>query len=481
MIATSTWGSDADAVAAVRARLVRDMPRHFDRLTWSAERLAEVRTTRLRTLLTVALERSPFHARRLDGLDPATFGLDDLASLPPMTKAEMMADLDAVVTDRRLTAAGIERHLATVAEDPRLHLGEYVVMASGGSSGLRGVYVYRHAAAAEYVAAVLRPGMAGMAAVTGWPPPAPAPLTVVAAPVSVHATRILPALVDGAIATVTYAPATLAFEEIVRRVQASRPLVLTGYATTIARLADARAAGDLDIEPLIVQVTSEQLTADLVERITRGFGAPPANSFASSEGLIGSAPPGTDVFDFASDLAIVEPVDADDRPVAAGTEAHHVLVTNLFNLAQPLIRYRLDDAMAAAPAAGGHGHQRARVQGRRDEQLHLADAVVHPLVVRSAVLRQPAVVDFRVRAAGRAVEVDLVVDGAVDAGALAATLSAAFADAGAAAVEVTCRVVDAIPRDPRSGKAKRFESITAEQGQGGVPAPQAARSPLATT
>ncbi|MGD9997301.1 MAG: hypothetical protein AB7L17_02590 [Ilumatobacteraceae bacterium] len=442
---------------SARAQLVAEMPQHFDRLRCGSAQLRELQTSRLRTLLAAAIEHAPFHARRLAGIDPSTFDLADLASLPVMTKGEMMSAYDEIVTDRRLTRAAVEAHLSSLAEHPHLFADEYVVIASGGSSGERGIFAYHHTAAAEYVGAILRPGLAPLAAAVGWPLPFPVPITVVAAPVCVHATRILPSIADRALAAVTFAPATLPFRDLVERVQDAQPLVLNGYASTIARLADAQAAGDLSIRPQAVQVTSEQLTPDVAERIAIGFGGPPGNSFASSEGLIGAAPPGSDVFDFAGDLAIVEPVDADDRPVAPGVEAHHVLVTNLFNLTQPLIRYRLDDAMTLMPPAA-HGHQRAVLQGRSDEHLRVAGVAIHPLTIRSVMVRNPGVRDFRVHADGSDVGVDVVADGYVDLHVLEGELVAALAAGGAATARVAVRRVDALVRDPRTGKARRFSN-----------------------
>ena len=42
-------------------------------------------------------------------------------------------------------------------------------------------------------------------------------------------------------------------------------------------------------------------------------------------------------------MCIVELVDADNRPVPPGVPSARVLVTNLTNLTQPLIRYELND------------------------------------------------------------------------------------------------------------------------------------------
>ena len=194
-------------------------------------------------------------------------------------------------------------------------------------------------------------------------------------------------------------------------------------------------------------------------RLTEAFGVPPANSFASSEGLIGAAPPGEAVFTFASDLAHVEFVDAHDHPVPPGTPAHHVLVTNLLNMTQPLIRYRMDDAMTQQAPLPGIGHVRATVQGRADEVIRLGDRDVHPHAVRSVLLRTAEVSEYQVRSAGRVLQVDLVLAGPVDTEDIARELAASMEAAGVPDIDVRVRVVVAVERDPRSGKARRFGSL----------------------
>jgi phenylacetate-coenzyme A ligase PaaK-like adenylate-forming protein len=252
---------------------------------------------------------------------------------------------------------------------------------------------------------------------------------------------------------------TLPFPEIVARVQAAQPALIAGYTTMLARLADEQAAGRLRVQPRMIVCTSEQLTPDLSARIERGFGAPPTNSYASSEGLIGSAPPGLPDFTFASDLAIVEFVDAHDMPVAKGTPAHHVLVTNLFNHTQPLIRYRIDDRMVESEPQPGSGHQRAQLEGRTDDCLTVGGVTIHPLTIRSALLKHPAVIEYQVTASPSSLLVDVVTGGQLDTASLEAGLQEALSTAGATSVSITCAVVEAIARDPASGKARRFNVV----------------------
>ena len=83
-----------------------------ERLTWPLERLHALRDERLRALVRTAKERSKWHARRLAHVDPATLTGDDLSMIPVMTKADVMANWDDIVTDRRLTLERAEAHLS---------------------------------------------------------------------------------------------------------------------------------------------------------------------------------------------------------------------------------------------------------------------------------------------------------------------------------------------------------------------------------
>ena len=136
-----------------------------------------------------------------------------------------------------------------------------------------------------------------------------------------------------------------------------------GYPTKLAQLAREQLAGRLAIAPRSVTATSEQLSAEDRATITAAFGVPVINQFASTEGLVGHSEPGGSVLTFATDMCIVELVDAENRPVADGAASTRILVTNLYNLTQPLIRYELTDRFVRyplaprerLPASGGSG------------------------------------------------------------------------------------------------------------------------------
>src|SRR4030095_1407495 len=119
-----------------------------------------------------------------------------------------------------------------------------------------------------------------------------------------------------------------------------------------------------------------------------------------------------------------------------GTPSAHILLTNLCNRVQPLIRYRLDDRFTRHPDAPGRGHLRATVEGRSDEVLRYGGVQVHPLTVRAALLKHPEVLDYQVRQTATGIDVSLLADGMLDATALARELSAALVAAGLSAPTV---------------------------------------------
>ena len=92
----------ASLSARMSAELAWRLGPYMQRLGWDAGQLAAHQRDRLRVLLAHAAEHSPFHAQRLRGLDLERLELTDLARLPVMTKSQMMAEFDDVVTDRRL-------------------------------------------------------------------------------------------------------------------------------------------------------------------------------------------------------------------------------------------------------------------------------------------------------------------------------------------------------------------------------------------
>ena len=457
---TTNTGSGLAALRAWFAPALADrLAAHIARLDWRPDQLAEFQRSSLRALLRHAAGHSPFHAARLAaaGLTRAdidTFELSDLARLPVMTKTQMMADFDDVVTDRRLTRALVERHITDSATEPPLILGDYIVLASGGSSGLRGTYLQTPQEYLEFGVPCIRRAMAAFIAFGGQPADGLV-VGMVGAASPIHSTGFAASVATGPPVRFISAPATLPTATIVDRLNVAQPPALLGYASKLGELAREQRAGRLRLQLLAVTSCAEMLTGEVREAVHDAFGVAPINMFAATEGLVGHTDPGGEVFTFATDTCIAECVDDAGRPVPDGTTSARVLVTNLHNQTQPLIRYELTDRFTPAGLSAA-GFLRATVDGRADDGFRYGDLAVHPSVLTTALLQTGAVREYQVRQAPRGVTVAVVADADFDHGALTAGIEGSLRQAGLTDPEVSISRVDAITRDPLTGKAKRF-------------------------
>jgi phenylacetate-coenzyme A ligase PaaK-like adenylate-forming protein len=461
MSAATTTTAFAELRDRFQNELLTAYPESIARLKWDRGKILAHQRERLRALLAVAVERSPFHARRLAGRDLDAVTPGDLSALPVMTKPQMLDALDEVFTDRRLSRAAVETALATTRDEPVPLPGDCLAVASGGSSGLRGVFVLDVAALREYVGLLTRNLVARIDAMGG-PPPGGLPLAFVAAGSPVPPTGLTaPITGTGALPFRVHAvPVTRPLHEIVDRLNALQAPLLFGYPTMLARLAREQQAGRLRIAPRAVTCTSETATPDQRARIRAGFGVPIVDTFGSSEGLAATTPPDDEVHTVAEDGCIVELVDAANRPVPPGTPSAKVLITNLYNHVQPLIRYELTDVFTAQPPAPDHGYLRVLIQGRTDEVFRYAvgdDTIeLHPHIVRSVLVGESAVIEYQVRQTPHGIEVMAVCGSGLVADALTVRLTAALATAGLPDPQVRVRRLDRLRRDPQTGKLQRF-------------------------
>jgi phenylacetate-coenzyme A ligase PaaK-like adenylate-forming protein len=281
---------------------------------------------------------------------------------------------------------------------------------------------------------------------------------MVAAASAVHGTGSMPAWSGGGGLPfrVVPVPVTLPLAEIVDRLNELQPASLSAYASILACLAAEQRGGRLRIASKSVTSNRETLMPEVRAVIADAFRTPVVNGFGSTEGLIGHSAPDDDALVFNSDLCIVELVDAENRPVPPGVPSAKVLLTNLYNRTQPLIRYELTDSFVRQPDAPDHGHLRATVRGRADEVLHYGGVPIHPHVVRSVMVRSADILDYQVRQTPRGIDTDVLTAVPIDAARLADCLAEALAEAGLDNPAVSVRTVDRLERNAQTGKLRRF-------------------------
>ena len=260
-------------------------------------------------------------------------------------------------------------------------------------------------------------------------------------------------------------PSTLPLAAIVAGLNRVQPAILRGYPTALCALAAEARAGRLRIAPRDVRTHSEPLLPEARRTIEEAWGRPVGNGYGTTEGAA-AVSCGQGGMHLNEDLCIFELVDEAGRPVPPGERCAKLYVTNLANLAQPLIRYELTDELRILDEACPCGTALRRVddiEGRSDDLFTYAGGVVvHPLVFRSPLGRERHVVEYQVHQTSRGAEIRLRADGDVDLAALSTRIADALGRAGVKEPQVTVVRVDAFERQG-TGKLKRFFPIAARQ------------------
>jgi phenylacetate-coenzyme A ligase PaaK-like adenylate-forming protein len=139
----------------------------------------------------------------------------------------------------------------------------------------------------------------------------------------------------------------------------------------LAQLADEQAGGRLHIAPTCLWSGGECLAPAAGTAIEHAFGCALINEYGASECMSIAYGCREGWLHVNDDWVVLEAVDRDYRPVPPGEASHTVLLTNLANRVQPVIRYDLGDSVIAKPepCACGNPLPAIHAEGRHDDVL----------------------------------------------------------------------------------------------------------------
>jgi phenylacetate-CoA ligase len=387
-------------------RLSREL---IGREHWPKERLRQHQQERLEKLVRHAIEHSPYYRERLLGVIGS--GAVGLSSLPVMDKVGMMEHYDELVTDRRLRRDELLAWVEGLEQD-QFYLGRYRAMTTSGASGRKGLFVYDEAGWRAVAAMFLRQS----AWMGVWPRlPRRFRMAIVGGAAPSHMSRQGSATLGVGVHRFLGLPLTLPIERMVAELNRFQPEFLNAYPTVAMRLAEEQLAGRLRLSPTMMSTSSEMRTPEMTERIMEAFGVRPYNLYATTEGLWGVECERHEGIHLFEDMAHFENVDEEGRPVPEGEPGSRLLVTNLHNLVQPIIRLEVSDVLTIEPEPCPCGRTlvRAReIEGRSDDVLWLpgrrdGEVRVHPIEF-GLVTRDREVREFQVVQEGPRVRVLVV-------------------------------------------------------------------------
>ena len=307
---------------------------------WSTKELQEFQRQQLSKLVRHAVTHSPFYKKFYEEIDTAEE--IQLEKLPVINKKIVMENFDQIVTDRRLKLADLNSYITQVQQDD-YYLDEYRVLATSGSSGFKGVFVYSRKEWSYNLARVLRSAQY-MRTLPRFPR---MKVASIGAGKAVHASYRLPKSSDVGLYNIKYFKATDRLDELVKSLNAFQPEYLVAFPSLAALLAVEQIEERLHIHPQVISTGSEVCAPAMKQRMVEAWGIIPFERYSLTELLCAgcdcSCHKGIHIFE---DFYILEVVDEQNQPVPDGCTGSKILITNLFNYTQPLVRYEVTDMLA---------------------------------------------------------------------------------------------------------------------------------------
>ena len=383
----------ADVAAALRLARIQTSREQGPRA-----QLAHHQQQRLEAVVRHAATHSPYYRRRLAETGALGDGPVQLQRLPVLDKALLMDHFDELVCDPRLRRDELLDWVGQLTAD-QLYLDRYRVMVTSGSSGHPGLFVYDAAGWRSICAQILR-----SSSWAGLRPSLPRQrLALLGGAAPCHISRQGAATMAVGLHRVLRLPVTLPLPQLVQALNQFQPTYLHVYPSVAMWLAEEQQAGRLRLSPQMLVTIAELRTPEMTRRLQEAFGVQPFNAYGSTEGLWGSECEHHQGIHLFEDSTLVENVDPAGQPVPAGEPGARLLVTNLFNLVQPLLRVEVTDLVTLDPDPCRCGRTLVRasaIHGRSDDVLSLAAGdggrvSVHPLQF-ALLTRDPQVREFQV-------------------------------------------------------------------------------------
>lgn len=417
---------------------------------------------RLQTLVAHARRHSPFYADLYRGLPAGRVCLEDL---PVVNKARLMSSFDEWVTRRDLKLDALRHFSLDPARIGRPYLGQYAVWTSSGTTGTPGMFVQDPQALAVYEALfAVRNGRDARRMLHAL---AAGARFAYAAATDGHFSGITMwrrmMLLNPWMATQSRAISILQpAQKICDDLSDFKPEILTSYASQLTVLAEQQQQGRLDLRLQGIWSGGERLSPRDRAQIAGAFGCPVIDDYGASEFLNIASSCECGTLHANSDWVILEPVDRDGRPVPPGVASSSVLLTNLANFVQPIIRYELGDSITVLPQGCpcGSSLPALRVEGRCDDTLRLEREDggierVAPLALCTVIEERAGVYHFQiVQEGGRRLVLHVDGHGPQAAHHAERCLNEYLAELGAGDVSVRVDPSPPLP-EARSGKLRR--------------------------
>jgi phenylacetate-coenzyme A ligase PaaK-like adenylate-forming protein len=350
---------------------VREEIRMVDEL--SPKQLSDYQHKKLRALLRYAVEYCPFYRELYKGIDIEKCHVTDL---PPINKRMMMDNFKDIVTDAKLNLSEIRSYLEKLNTSKVVYQDEFVVGATSGTTGTPGIFCYNFEEWRRVVLSNIRgmdkvnemeaEGLIGPDGGKG----EPQKLVMITAPNYDSLSAITISHLPQWLSTTKILSTLSSTEELVSELNSFKPDILCGHTSRLRDLAYEQLAGRLNIHPERISPFAEHVSDSVKNLLENAFGGEVFIRYQASEVMnIAWDCKKHEGLHLNSDMVILESVDENYSPVPVGTRGDKILVTNLYNYTQPLIRYEISDIVTLSTrkcSCGAPFPLIERVEGRND-------------------------------------------------------------------------------------------------------------------
>ena len=314
-----------------------------------AEERMKLQHERLNALVDHVRRNSPYFARLYAGLRDEV----EVTQLPVTEKPTLLAHYDDWVTDRRLH---VQQVLDYVNRDPikdnSLLLGEYTALRTSGSTGNPLPMVrddYHNKIHGQLIAQRLLGGVGDVLDISKHRRASIIHLSNGAS--SYGALLRIKAAHPECADNLLGVSVLDSVESIVAQLNDFQPETMAGYPSMLAQLAVEQLQGRLHLSLKHIATSAEMLTEENFYLLKRAFGCTVANNYCMTEGGEVAMTRDCPHLHINDDWIIVEPVDSERRPMTSSDDwSNGVLITDLSNYVQPIIRYYVSDVVRVTPS-----------------------------------------------------------------------------------------------------------------------------------
>lgn len=336
----------------------------------SHDKIIKLQKKRLKKLVKYAKENSSYFKKKYNGIDD-NFRLDDL---PITNKLDLMDNFNDWLTDKNINLNKINEFTSNIDNVGHMIDGKYLIFKTSGSTGnpvtilydknnidvSSAVAAFRTFARSEDFKRFMKNGKktAGVFANYGF---------YLACGMSRYLELKMPNKKNKITVDVNANE-----DEIIDELNRFNPSMLSGYPSNLSLLSNS---SKLKISPDVIITGGELLTDDVRDKLSKRFNCYVQTHYSCTEVGEIACECVEGHLHINEDYVIVEPVDKDNNPVSYGIQSDKVLVTNLANYIQPIIRYELTDRVILhnEKCKCGKNTYWLEVEGRTDDILEFSN------------------------------------------------------------------------------------------------------------